>query len=108
MDIEIIRPKQFQDIIRSYYLYVDGNKFIKIKPNSSQIVSIPSHTKYIQAKIDWCTSQKFYIDHSTCQKLIIKNRIGGNFFSPLLLPLHYMTSKNRYLKIENYKQDFKK
>ena len=70
MDIEIIRPKQFQDKIRDYHLYVDGHKFTKIKPNSSQVISVPSHTKYIQAKIDWCSSPKYYLDNSPSKKLI--------------------------------------
>jgi hypothetical protein len=102
MDIEIIRPKQFQDKIRNYHLYVDGNKFIKIRPNSSQVISLPSHTKFIQAKIDWCSSPKFYLDNSPSQKLIIKNKISGSFFKALILPLYYITfGKNKYLTIES-------
>jgi len=104
MDIEIIRPKQFQDKIRDYHLYVDGHKFIKIKPNSSQVISIPSHTKYIEAKIDWCSSPKFYLDNSPSKKLIVKNRISGGLFKVIILPLYYLTlGKKKYLKIEDSK-----
>jgi hypothetical protein len=102
MDIEIIRPKQFRDKIRNYYLYADDKKLIKIKPNSSQIISVPSHTKFIQAKIDWCSSPKFYLDNSPTQKLIVKNRMNGGFLKSLILPLYYITlGKKKYLKIEN-------
>jgi hypothetical protein len=104
MDIEIIRPKQFQDKIRDYHLYADGNKLIKIKPNSSQVISVPSHTKYIEAKIDWCSSPKFYLDNSPSKKLIVKNRISGGFFKALILPMYYITfGRRQYLKIENSK-----
>jgi hypothetical protein len=104
MDIEIIRPKQFQDKIRDYHLYVDGNKFINIKPNSTQVISIPSHTKYIEAKIDWCSSPKFYLDNSPSKKLIVRNRNPGGFLKAIILPLYYITfGKRKYLKIENAK-----
>ena len=102
MDIEFIRPKQFQDKIRNYHIYVDGNKFIKLKPNSSQVISIPSHTKFIQAKVYWCSSPKFYLDNSSSKKLIVKNRISGGFFKMLISPLYYFSfGKSKYLKIEN-------
>jgi len=104
MDIVITRPKQFQGKIRSYYLYADGNKITKIKPNSSLVISVPSHTKFIQAKIDWCSSPKFYLDNSPSKKLIVKNRISGGFFKVLISPLYYITlGKNKYLKIESCK-----
>ena len=102
MDIEFIRPKQFQDKIRNYHIYVNGNKFIKLRPNSSQVISIPSHTKFIQAKVLWCSSPKFYLDNSASKKLIVKNRISGGFFKVLISPLYYLSfGKNKYLKIEN-------
>lgn len=104
MDLEIIRPKQFQYKIRDYHLFVDGNKFTKIKPNSSQVISVPSHTKYIQAKIYWCSSPKYYLDNSPAKKLIIKNRITGGFLKALILPLYYITfGKRRYLQIQDCK-----
>ena len=102
MDFEIIRPKQYQDKIRNYHLFVDGKKLVEIKPASSQIVSIPDHSKYIQVKIDWCSSPKFYIDSSKSNKLVIKNSMAGNFLKSLILPLYYITfGKGKYLKIEN-------
>jgi len=104
MDIEIVRPKQFQNKMRDYHLYVDGKKFIKIKPNSSQVISVPSYTKYIQARIDWCSSPKYYLDNSPSKKLIINNRVNGGFFKSLISPLYYITiGNNRYLKIDRVK-----
>jgi len=102
MDIELIRPKQFQDKIRNYHLYVDGKKFVKVTPNSTQVISIPSYAKYIQAKIDWCSSPKFYLDGSEFKRLTVKNSMGGGFFKALVLPLYYLTfAKSKYLKIED-------
>lgn len=104
MDIELIRPKQFQDRSRSYHLYVDGKKFIKVRPNSSQVISIPNHTKYIQAKIDWCSSRKYYFRDAKYKKLVVKNAITGGFLKALILPIYYITfGKNRYLTIQSEK-----
>lgn len=102
MDIEIIRPKQYQDKIRDYHLVVDGSKLTKIKPNSKTIISIPDDAVYIQAKIDWCSSPKFYIKDIKSKQVIIKNTFGGRFFTALFLPLYYITfGKDKYLTIEN-------
>ncbi len=103
MDIELVRPKQFQNRIRNYHLYVDGKKVIELIPNSSQVVSIPNHSKYIQAKIDWCSSPKYYLDGSQCKKLVVKNSMDGGLLKALVLPLYYMTfGKSKYLAIEDY------
>lgn len=102
MDIEVTRPKQFLDKVRNYHLYVDGNKLTKIKPNSTQIISIPSHTKFIEAKIDWCSSPKFYLDNYSSKKLIIKNSVSGGFLKVLVLPLYYVIfARSKYLTIKN-------
>ena len=102
MDFEIIRPKQYQDKIRNYHLFVDGKKVSEIKPASSQIISIPDHSTYIQVKIDWCSSPKFDVSSAKSNKLVIKNSMGGSLLKSLILPLYYITfGKNKYLTIEN-------
>jgi len=102
MDIELIRPKQFQDKTRNYHLYVDGKKFVKVTPNSTQLISIPNHTKYIQVKIDWCSSPKYYFKSSNAKKLIVRNAMKGSFVKTLILSAYYITfKKNKYLTIEN-------
>lgn len=101
MDIELTRPKQFQDKIRNYQLYINEQKFIDIPPNSSQVISIPDHTKYIQARIDWCSSPKYYLSDTKAKKLVIKNSMGGGFLKALILPLYYITiARKKYLTIE--------
>jgi len=102
MDIELIRPKQFKDRVRNYHLYVDGKKFIKITPNSSQVISIPNHTKYIQVKIDWCSSPKYYFKSSNAKKLVVKNAMKGGFLKALISSLYYISfGKSKYLTIKN-------
>jgi hypothetical protein len=103
MDIELVRPKQFQNKIRNYHLYVDGKKITELTPNSSQVVSIPDYSKYIQAKIDWCSSPKYYLDGSSSKKLIVKNSMDGGLLKTLILPVYNITfGKNKYLAIEDY------
>jgi len=102
MEIEVVRPKQYQDRIRDYHLVADGKRLSKIKPNSTQNISIPDGTEYIQAKVDWCSSPKFYLKDLNSDRIIIKNSLGGNTFKALFLTLYYITfGKGKYLIIEN-------
>lgn len=102
MEIEIIRPKQYQDKIRDYHLEVDGKKLIEVKPNSKFTLTIPDDAEYIQAKIDWCSSPKFYIKDIKSNKVTIKNTFSGNFLKAIFSPLYYITiGKNKYLTIES-------
>ena len=102
MDIEIIRPKQYQDKIRDYHLEVDGNKVIKIKSDSTIYVTIPDDAEYIQAKIDWCSSPKFYVKDIKSNKVVIKNTFGGHLLKAIFMPLYYITfGKGKYLTIES-------
>ena len=102
MEIEINRPKQHQDKIRDYHLIVDGNKLTKIKPNSKAVVTIPDDAEYIQAKIDWCSSPKFYVRDIKSNQVLIKNTFGGNTLTALFISLYYITfGKGKYLTIES-------
>jgi len=102
MDIEITRPKQYQDKIRDYHLIVDGNKVAKIKPNSKSTITIPDDAVYIQAKVDWCTSPKFSVQDIQSSKVTIQNTFGGNLLKAIFLPVYYITfGKGRYLIIKS-------
>ncbi len=102
MDIEIIRPKQYQDRIRNYKLVIDGVETTIIKPNSKTRITLPDDAEYLQGKIDWCTSPKFYVRDIKSSQVSIKNSFGGNWFTAILLPLYYITfGKGKYLKIES-------
>ena len=102
MDIEITRPKQYQDILRDYHLIVDGKKIAKIKHNSKSTITIPDDAEYIQAKIDWCSSPKLYIREIKSNQILIQNRFRGNFFKALFSMLYYVTfGKNKYLTIKS-------
>ena len=102
MDIDIFRPKQYCDLVRDYKLFADDKEIAMIKRGTNQTISLPNDTKFIQAKIDWCSSPKVYIDDLNSNKVIIRNSFAGNIITALLLSLYYMTfGKNRYLSIEN-------
>ena len=103
MEIKISRPNQLQDKIRNYHLIADGKIVAEIKPNSVQSISIPENTEYIQAKIDWCTSPRFYISNLTTNKIIVKNSFGDSLLKIILLVgIYYITfGKGKYLLIEN-------
>lgn len=102
MDIEVYRPKQFQDRVRRYELFADDKKLIEIKAGSTQTVHIPESTKFLQARIDWCSSPKFYVSNIESNKITIKSTFGGNIFTALCYPLYYITlGKDKYLTIES-------
>mgnify|MGYP000194257574 CR=1 FL=1 len=102
MEVQITRPKQYQDAMRNYQLYADGKRLLEIAPNTTQRINIPDYTKYLEAKIDWCSSPKYYLDNQKQRTLIIKNTVGGNLFKSLFLSLYYITlGRKRYLKIES-------
>ncbi|MEO2281030.1 hypothetical protein [Pseudoalteromonas pernae] len=100
MEIEITRPKQYQDKFRDYYLWVDDKEVGKIKPNSTAIYCIPDSAQKIRFTIDWCSSPEFALKDIQSNKLTVANTFGSNWFSALLLPLYYITfGKSRYLTI---------
>lgn len=102
MDIEVIRPKQYQDLARNYQLEIDGEYVAELEPDTTTIITIPDNAKIIQAKIDWCSSPAFAVKDINSKKLLIKNTSGGNFFKALFGPLYYITlGRKNYLTIEN-------
>ena len=102
MEIKVTRPKQYADKVRDYYLWADGQKIGKIKPNSTATYIVPDETIKIKATIDWCASQEFEVTNLKSNQVVISNTFGHHFLSSLLLPLYYMTfGKNKYLTIEN-------
>ena len=100
MEIEITRPKQYQDKIRDYYLWADDKKVGKVKPNSTATYVIPDNTQKIRFTIDWCSSPEFKVQDIQSGKVTVSNTSGSNRVSALLLPLYYITfGKNKYLTI---------
>lgn len=106
MTIEIIRPNQLQNKLVSYRFYADGVKLAKLKPNSTTVVYAPAHTKFVQVKIGWCSSPRFYLRNSPSQKLIVQNSVTGGFIKALILPFYNMFfRRGKYLTVENFEQD---
>ncbi|MGB1261367.1 MAG: hypothetical protein ACPG52_00535 [Cognaticolwellia sp.] len=102
MDIEVFRPKQFNDMARDYKLFADGEEVAVIKRGVSQVISLPNDTNVLQAKIDWCSSAEFNVSELSSNQITVKNSFAGNLFKALFLPLYYISfGKNKYLTIEN-------
>lgn len=102
MEIEITRPKQYQDQIRDYYFWADDKEIGKVKPNSTVIYTIPDNTQKIRFTIDWCSSPEFDVKDMQSNKVTVSNALGRNWLSALFLPLYYVTfGKARYLTISS-------
>ncbi|WP_105167841.1 hypothetical protein [Pseudoalteromonas sp. T1lg23B] len=102
MDIEVFRPKQYQDMARDYKLFADGQEVAVIKRGVTQVVSLPDDTKAIQAKIDWCSSEPVKLSELKSKKITIKNTFAGNIVKVLFLTFYYISlGKNKYLTIES-------
>jgi len=75
----------------------------------TKTISLPENTKFLQAKIDWCSSPKINISDLNLSKVIIENSFSSNIVKALLLPLYCITfGKNKYLSIKQVKQDIQK
>ena len=101
MEIEVIRPKQYADMARDYYLLVDGKEVAVIKRGATQKITVPESSKTLKAVVDWCSSPEFDVSDIRSGKIVVKNSFGSNFFKSLFLPLYFISlGKERYLKIE--------
>ena len=89
MEIEVTRPKQYQDKFRDYYLWADDQEVGKLKPNSTAKFVIPEGTQKIRATLDWCSSQEFDVKKIQANKIIIFNSFGTNLLTAIFLPLYY-------------------
>lgn len=56
--IKISRESQFMNKMRSYDIYVDGEKTGEIKNGGKEEISVTPGEHVIQLQIDWCKSKK--------------------------------------------------
>ncbi len=56
--ITISRESQFMNKMRSYDIYVDGEKTGEIKNGETEEISVTPGEHVIQLQIDWCKSKK--------------------------------------------------
>ena len=100
MEIQVFRPNQYADLIRSYKLYADGKEVATIECGEAIVVSVPDTTKMLQAKIDWCCSPMFPVSAITSGSITVKNSFSGNALKMPFLTLYYVTfARGRYLVI---------
>ena len=102
MELEVYRPKQFADKVRDYQLWIDDKKVANIKPNDTQVISLPKGCKKLKATIDWCSSPEFLVSDIKDGRVVVKNAFAGNFFKATLLPLYYISfGRKKCLAIES-------
>ncbi|WP_233268968.1 hypothetical protein [Paraglaciecola sp. L1A13] len=92
MEIQVFRPKQFGDMTRDYKLFADDVEIATLKRGDVQTITISEDTMTLQARIDWCTSRKFYIntEQTNREKQLFKQFHHGYF--PAFV-LHYRRKK---------------
>lgn len=105
MVIEIVRPNQLQNKLLNYRFYADGVKLVKLEPDSTTIAYAPPHTKFVQVKVGWCSSPRFYLKNSQSQKLLVRNTTTGGVIKTLILPLfNVFFRRGKYLTVENFEK----
>lgn len=102
MEIQVVRPKQYADMMRDYHLLADGEEVAVIKRGTTQTVTLPDGCKTLMAVIDWCGSPEFAVSDVRSGKIVVKNSFSSNIFKSMLTPLYYITlGKEKYLTIES-------
>lgn len=98
MEIEVKRPAQWADMIRTYEILIDGVKVSEISRGETIKLAVPDEQFTIQARIDWCTSNVIS-SNNISRKLIVKNSFSGNPLKWLFILYYVSFGKNGYLTL---------
>jgi hypothetical protein len=63
--IQITRPKEWQNRIRKYHIYVDNEKVGEVANGETKDFLITPGQHTVVAKIDWCSSPEFSHNYSS-------------------------------------------
>lgn len=77
--ITISRESQFMNKMRSYDIYVDGEKIGEIKNGGTEELPVPPGEHVIQLQIDWCKSKEipFRLSEGEKQSFQCGSRLKG-------------------------------
>lgn len=94
--IIINRSNEFSNYLRSVEIHLDDKKIGSIKNSESKTFEVAPGKYVLNAKIDWCTSNKIHFEIGSDQTLRY-NLTGTNPF----FYLYYITfGRKRYLKLK--------
>ena len=100
MEIIVSRPKQFADRTRAYKLLIDGKVISKLNAGEEIRITVPEDAKILTAKIDWCSSNQFYLSNLKANERIeVKNAISSRLWIPFFGIYVIAFKKNTYLSM---------
>lgn len=84
----------WQDRARKYNVLLDGKEVTRVSNGSEVEFEVEPGKHTVQMQIDWCSSQKFEVDATAAEPLILE--CGPNA-SPFLAFLYVTVWKNKYI-----------
>ena len=96
----ITRRSSFYDKLRSYTIYVNGEKCAKIGNNSKTEIDLPVGEYEIYLSIDWCKSNKLSINIEENQNIYLEcyPRKKGKF--PLKKIFSFLNNADDYIVLD--------
>ena len=101
--IKIVRPNDFLNRARKLKIYLDGNKIGEISSNEVKAFEIPSGTHILNAKIDWCSSNKinFAISENETMKFELTYFAHGGRPGGFSILYKILFEPQKYLSLTN-------
>ena len=101
--IKIVRPNDFLNRARKLKIYLDGNKIGEISSNEVKAFEIPSGTHILNAKIDWCSSNKinFAISENETMKFELTDFAHGGRPGGFSILYKILFEPQKYLSLTN-------
>lgn len=92
--LSIQRTSEFENRARKINIEINGELVCKIKNGEHISLDIPSGKHSIQAKIDWCTSNRLELDveDTSHLKIVLSSGDGPGLF-------RFLFKTNEYLKL---------
>lgn len=102
--LQVTRPREWQNKLRKYQLYVDGEKVGDIANGETKDFILPEGLHTVVAKIDWCSSPEltFNLKDGDVQYVKVASSKVMQLASLIVLPLLLL---NIFIKIR-FKHDF--
>ena len=101
--IKIVRPNDFLNRARKIKIYLDGNKIGDTLSNEVKAFEIPSGTHVLNAKIDWCSSNKinFAISENETMKFELTDFAHGGRPGGFSILYKILFEPQKYLSLTN-------
>lgn len=105
--VMIIRINEFANRYRDIRLYINGNKAGMISNSQAREFIVPPGTHTLQAKIDWCSSNKltFPISDMETKKFNLASFANGKRPNGFSVLYHILFTPSTYLCLTEFKED---